>query len=296
MRGKDTFFISLFAVGFLISSVVMSSDFFSKTLEQHFSINHTFPSVVEAEDFLEAEQELVNEQISDAIPEQTTEQQESVLENTSSETEALDSEEEETLPLEFQTVDYSYFDDALLVGDSRMEGIMEYGNLSNADFFAYSGMNVFALEFKKLEVSGIGKITFDEMLERKQYGKVYLMLGLNELGYQFEGVQRKYQETIEKIRAAQEDAIIYLCANMHVTTEQSQREELYNNENVNLINEMIAGYADGEKIFYIDVNELFDDETGGLAEEYSSDAFHVLGKHYVDWVDWLCTKAIVVSE
>ncbi len=280
MIEKNTFFISLFAVGYLLSAVVMTGDYFCKKLESNYNRNHNI-----------VQEETVPEQ-----EEYTTETQETLIESTEYTSETLEESTGEERPLEFQTVDYSYFDDALFIGDSRMEGIMEYSGLQNARFFADSGMSVFSLDLKKVEVPEAGKVTFDEMLTREQYGKIYLMLGMNELGYKFEAIQKKYQETIEKIRAAQENAVIYLCANMHVTMEQSLKEQIYNNENVNRVNEMIAGYADGETLFYIDVNELFDDETGSLSEEYSSDAFHVLGKYYVDWADWLCTKAIVKAE
>lgn len=205
-------------------------------------------------------------------------------------------EDPEHKPLDFVTVDYDYFDDALFVGDSRTVGIMEYSNLENATFFADSGMSVYGLARKKIFVPDMGKVTFDEILEGQQYGKIYLMLGMNELGYRFETTKERYQETVAKIREKQENAIIFLCANMHVTQEQSEKDEIYNNTNVNLMNELIASLADGETTFYLDVNELFDDENECLSEEYTSDAFHVLGKYYVDWVDWLCTKAIVLPE
>ena len=91
------------------------------------------------------------------------------------------------------------------------------------------------------------------------------MLGINELGYRFENIQKKYEETVEKIKESQGNAIIYLCANMHVTEEQSQKDEIYNNANVNKVNEMICGLADNETVFYIDVNELFDDENRSLS-------------------------------
>lgn len=140
-------------------------------------------------------------------------------------------------------------------------------------------MTVFGLEKNKLFISGEGEISFDEMLAKKEYGKIYIMLGINELGYRFENICAKYQEILHKIEAVQEDAIIYLCANMHVTQEQS-------------CNEMIFSLADGKHIFYLDINELFDDENGNLRADYSSDAFHVYGKYYAEWVDWLCSKAI----
>ena len=193
----------------------------------------------------------------------------------------------------FQTVERDYFDDALFVGDSRTVGLMEYGNLENATFFADSGMSVYGLALKKITIPGKGKMTFDQVLDERQYGKIYLMLGVNELGYRFEATKARFEETVEKIHAAQPEAIIYLCANMHVTKEQSEKDEIYNNTNVNMINEVIEALADDQQFIYLDVNELFDDEEGYLNEEYTSDAFHVLGKYYEDWVDWLCTKAII---
>lgn len=193
----------------------------------------------------------------------------------------------------YQTVDYAYFEDALFIGDSRMVGIMEYGNIEKGTFFVDTGMTVFDLDKKKVTIGDQGKIGFAEVLENRQYGKIYLMLGINELGYRFENIEAKYQDIVEKIRTYQPDAIIYLCANMHVTEEQSAKDTIYNNTNVNRVNGMISELADNETIFYIDVNEVFDDAGGNLDATYSSDAFHVYGKHYQTWVDWLCTKAII---
>lgn len=183
------------------------------------------------------------------------------------------------------------FSDTLFIGDSRTIGLMQYGDIEEATFFADTGMSVFLLEKKHGYAEDLGKVTFDELLDAKKFGRIYLMLGINELGYPFESLQKKYQEVVEKIKGKQADAVIYLCANLHVTAEQSDKDEIYNNKNVNRVNEMIAGLADNETTFYLDVNELFDDENGCLSSEYASDNFHVYGKYYADWVEWLRTKA-----
>ena len=49
--------------------------------------------------------------------------------------------------------------------------------------------------------------------------------------------------------------------------------------------------ADGREIFYLDVNELFDDEEGNLSKAYTTDSTHVLGKYYADWVTWILNHA-----
>ena len=193
-----------------------------------------------------------------------------------------------------EPVGKEYFSDALFIGDSRTVGLKEYGGMEGAVFFADSGMSVFELWKKKIPVFSERKVSFEEVLYGKKYKKIYLMLGINELGYDFEYIQKKYQETLEKIREIQKDAIIYLCANMHITEEHSRQDEIYNNENVNRVNEMICKLAQQENLYYIDVNELFDDENGCLSMEYSSDSFHVYGKYYMEWVDWLCTKAVTM--
>jgi len=193
-----------------------------------------------------------------------------------------------------EPVGKEYFSDALFIGDSRTVGLKEYGGMEGAVFFADSGMSVFELWKKKIPVFSERKVSFEEVLYGKKYKKIYLMLGINELGYDFEYIQKKYQETLEKIREIQKDAIIYLCANMHITEEHSRQDEIYNNENVNRVNEMVCKLAQQENLYYIDVNELFDDENGCLSMEYSSDSFHVYGKYYMEWVDWLCTKAVTM--
>lgn len=188
---------------------------------------------------------------------------------------------------ETETLRQEFFSDALFIGDSRTVGIMEYGNVSDATFFASSGMSVFALNKKPIAVSNQGKISFEETLAGKQYGKIYLMLGINELGYRFESVEQKYREVLEQIKSCQSTATIYLCANMHVTKEQSEKDAIYNNDNINGVNEMIEGLADNERVFFLDVNELFDDDEGNLSTDFSSDSFHVLGRYYKDLVDWI---------
>lgn len=278
MEKKDYVFVSLLAVCFLVSAVFLAGSRLEKRMEQLHS--ETIDSHTTAE--------LPKLPI---IPERFPREEKDPEMEEAPEPELAPPLEPEG-PRPFMTVGYEYFDDALLVGDSRMEGILEYGNLEKATFFADAGMSVFSLGKKRLPVGDEGKLTFEEVLNKKQYGKVYLMLGLNELGYKESAIIEKYGETVEQILASQEEAILFLCANMHVTEKQSGKDKVFNNDNINRVNEMISRFADGQRIIYLDVNEAFDDENGNLKSECSSDGFHVYAKHYVEWVDWLCTKGI----
>lgn len=197
-------------------------------------------------------------------------------------------------PVQYEA-DISWFDDALFIGDSRTVGLHEYGDLGRAEVVADSGMSVYKLFGKKFTLSSGEKATLEELLSTYQYKKIYFMLGINELGYDFEQTIAKYQEAVTKIRELQPDAMIFLQANLHIAKEKSESSSVYNNANINRINEAAKAMADNETIFYLDVNELFDDEEGNLSAEYTADQSHVLGKYYADWVKWILQHAVTFA-
>lgn len=195
-------------------------------------------------------------------------------------------------PKEFTTVDTTYWSDALFIGDSRTMGLSEYADLGDADVLASSGMSVYKVFSEKFSLPGREKQTLEEILSARQYGKIYITLGINELGYNFDRSVELYKEMVEKIQALQPDAILFLGANLHVTEEKSNSDPLFNNEAINRMNEAISALANQQNIFYVDVNVLFDDENGNLNQEYTGDAAHILGKYYAQWAEWLLTKGI----
>lgn len=193
---------------------------------------------------------------------------------------------------EFMQVDASYFDNALLIGDSRTVGLQEYGTLTNACWFANVGMSVYNLQSAQIAVPGLGTLSLETLLTQKTFEKIYLMLGVNELGYDFNTTVTRYQELVEKIRAWQPDAILFIEANLHLSQRRSATDSIVNNANIDRFNAEIAKLADQRTVFYIDINELFDDENGSLCADYTSDGTHIYAKYYQEWCNWLCTKGI----
>ena len=192
----------------------------------------------------------------------------------------------------FETSDSSYFDDALFIGDSRTVGLCEYGTLKNADYFASTGMSIYKLWKETLSVEDVGRVSLQELLNVKQYGKIYIMLGINELGYKMEKTIAENEETIQKLKEQQPEATIYLCANLHITKARSDRDELINNKKIDKFNRKLETLTDNNKIYYIDVNEEFDDENGNLRAECTGDDVHVYAKYYQDWSGWLCENTV----
>ena len=135
-------------------------------------------------------------------------------------------------------------------------------------------------------------MTLDEALSTNDFGKIYIMLGINELGYDFEQTVERFSEAIDTIRMYQPQAYIFIQANLHITQEKSEESEYFTNNNIDRYNEAISKLADNEQIFYLDVNPLYDDEEGCLSKEVTADHAHIKGKYYTEWVDFILQNAV----
>lgn len=233
----------------------------------------------------------------EAAPEQTAEEpasEEKVEDSTEELIQEEPVEETETLEIkEFVSVDESYFDDAVFIGDSRTVGLHDYGGLDKATFYATVGMNVYDLWTDKFcEVDG-EKFTLEEALTRRQYGKVYFQIGINEMGRgTVDGFMQAYEESVRKFEELQPNAVIYVQGIMGVAQKKSESDAIFNNPGIRQRNERIAQLADNIRIFYIDVNEAVCDEQGNLNADLTFDNVHLYGSKYNIWVDFLKTKGI----
>ncbi|MBM6828550.1 hypothetical protein H9X85_02735 [Anaerotignum lactatifermentans] len=197
-------------------------------------------------------------------------------------------------PLPFVSVDRSYFDDALFIGDSRMVGLSEYSGLDNATYYAEVGLTIYSLFDDPIVPLADGSMgTLDQGLKEKQFGKIYLMVGINELGTGTrERFLQTYTEAVNRIRAMQPDAIIFVQGILYVTQERSDSDAYINNPNIKVRNEDISTLADGWNIFYLDVNDLYSDGNGNLSKEYTFDNAHLKAACYGAWTDFLLSHGI----
>lgn len=190
--------------------------------------------------------------------------------------------EEEPVPADPET----FFKDTLFIGDSRTVGLAEYSDLGPADVFAGTGLSVYRL-YKMQNSLPDQKSNLQDILNDRSYDKIYFMLGINELGYNYDQIMAKYEEELVRLMEAQPDAEIYLEANLHVTDAKSRKEKVFTNEAINRVNDGIRQLADKYGCRYIDINTLFDDENGALSPEMTHDAVHILAKYYQGWADWI---------
>lgn len=224
---------------------------------------------------------------------ESAEQDESVPEETG----------EEEIPQEpeirFGRVEDDYFGDALFLGDSRVVGMYEYGGLGDiATFYASTGMTIYKLfNAAIVELPGQDeKITVEEALQQQSFGKIYIMLGINEMGTgTVERFAETYKAAVEHLQELQPDAIIYIQAILKVTTARSAKGDYINNEGIEARNEAISQLADGKKIFYVDPNLAVCDEDGGMVKDYTSDGVHLKARYISLWKEYLKDNAVLLD-
>ncbi len=197
---------------------------------------------------------------------------------------------------EFTHVEDDYFDDALFIGDSRTVGLSEYCPTldERATFYAKVSLTIYSVMDKQFINSGDSKISIAQALSENQYGKIYIMLGINEMGTGTpEYFADAYAEVINRIRELQPDAMIFIQGIMHVTEKKSTTDKYFNNENVDIRNEAISQLADNKTVFYMDMNEAVDDGKGNLDSTLTFDDVHLKASSYQRWYEFLLDHGIV---
>ena len=181
------------------------------------------------------------------------------------------------------------FSDAAFIGDSRTEGLMLNTGLYTADFFTSVGLMVNEADSKEVVPQPDGsKLTVLEALSQKSYRRVYVMFGINELGWVSTDLFRQsYVKLIQDIQAVQPQAEIFVQTIFPVSKEKSQSDSIYNNTNVVRFNQEIRTAAEEAGATLVETALLFDDGSGNLPADATTDGVHLTTAYYQQWLDYL---------
>ncbi len=206
---------------------------------------------------------------------------------------------EDGLPIvNYMEVGDDYFDDAVFIGDSRTRSLQLYAGLDNTTFLADTGLSIYTVLSKKLTPSTMNsKTTVEDYLAEHQFKKVYLMLGINELGTgNANSFCEKYREVLTSIQELQPDAIIYIQAILHISEAKHNENTYINNDAIIERNEALKSLADNVRIFWLDANPVICDDKGYLIDGYTFDGVHLQAKYVSIWTDWLKQHAVQLRE
>ena len=190
---------------------------------------------------------------------------------------------------EFRRVEMDYLNDALFIGDSRTSTLYEYAGWEQTDFFVKYGLTIWDVWDQEMNGRKL-----EDMLGAKKYGKIYIMLGINELGNETaEKFREVYGEVLAKLHQLQPDAVIFLQAIVHVSARKDAEGTYINNAEVNARNQEIKTLADNDTIIWLDPNEVMDEPGAGvLRSDYTGDGVHLKVKYIPVWREFLLDHGV----
>ncbi len=213
---------------------------------------------------------------------------------------------EGVIPAAQQAVADDYFRDAVCIGNSLVVGMQKSGLLPTA-FYANIGLNVRQFFEKPFIPSPDGAtnedgsamlVTAAEALARKDdFKKVYLMFGINELGWLDIGTFTDYYEAIiDTILTIRPDAVIYmqkiLPINEAVYALGADPSEYYTNERISRFNAEIASIAQQKQVVLLDPGTAVADASGQLEATATADGIHLSGAYINRWKTYLATHTV----
>lgn len=187
-------------------------------------------------------------------------------------------------------VDESWFDDALFIGESRTAGLKAHGRLGRADYFCGVGLSIYGVFGVKTSDCNFAEQTLSSLLSWRKYGKIYIHLGINELGGNLDTYVERYQSVIDRIREQQPDACIILQSVMVLGEGYSSRA-CFSRESIQGMNDRIRTLAEKNELFFSDVNPILTNEEGYLIPELTYDGCHLYSSAYEIWAQWLLEEA-----
>lgn len=190
---------------------------------------------------------------------------------------------------ESTSVEKSYLDDAVFIGDSRTEGLVLYTGLSNATSYTQKGLTVSTVFTDPIVDQDGQMVTVMEAMKHTQFSKVYIMFGINELGWAYPSIFiDKFTQMIQEIRAINPDAIIYVQEILPVSQKVSETHSYISNEKIQEFNQLILNMTKEQEVYYLQVSQAFiQDDTFCLPEGASSDGIHLTPTYCKTWLDYL---------
>ena len=195
---------------------------------------------------------------------------------------------------ESEPVDDSYFDDVAFVGDSRTDGFRLYSGLERGTYFCVTGETVAsATDMENWKTEDGRKISLADAVAAADCGKIYLMLGIYELGWNGTDIFRSHAENLlRRLQADHPDAEIVVQSLLPVSAEQDAKGSYVNNQRILAYNQVWMELAEETGCDYVNIAEAVTGEDGCLPAEMSFDGVHLNRAGCHAWLDYLRTHSV----
>ena len=229
-------------------------------------------------------------QVEIATPESSTDDEEPASDAASSELNTGD-----FFPIidEGEPVDADYFDDAVFIGDSIINGLkLNSAIVRSSTWLVNDNMTVASAETDTIELDDGTTTKLLDALDAEQYGKVYIMLGVNDLTAPADEWAGQYEELLADIAEKQPDAVIYLMGVMPVSRIAAQGKDHLSPASIVSHNQALFKVLWNNGYYYLDTYGQFADAEGYLASEDNTDGIHLTASKYLEMYQYICGRTV----
>ena len=185
-----------------------------------------------------------------------------------------------------------WFRDAAFIGDSRMKGIMNFAKFEYAADFSHVGLTVADVFTKSYIETASGTVTVSEALQGGTYGKIYMMTGLNELGwYDTDKFIEYYGDMVDLAKQTHPEAQIYVIGIMPVGAKATAEQAHLTNDRVQMFNGLILGMCEAKQVYFVDGFEAVA-SNGTLPDDASPDGVHMEPGYCKMLTDYLLSHTV----
>ena len=195
---------------------------------------------------------------------------------------------------ESEAVEDTYFEDAVFLGDSRTEGLSLYSGLKTGHFYTAVGATVESVFSKNVWKTESGeKVPLLDAVAAQPCGKIYIMLGINELGWtKTSNFHDQYGRLVDRLREDHPEARIVLQSIPPVSAKQEAKQSYVNNARILVYNEVIRTLAEEKQCDFLDVAECLTGEDGLLPADLNFDGIHLNPAGCRIWLNYLRTHSL----
>lgn len=186
-----------------------------------------------------------------------------------------------------------FFSDAAILGNSLVEGLRLYSKLNTMDYYSGTSMSVTSACNTKNVVLNDGTYgTQLDAMAQKRYGKVYIELGINDIGGDMGVFIESYGKMLDRIIADQPYADVYVMAITPVSRAKNDSSTVFTMSRVNDFNAALYELAAEKKCYYLDDCTPLMGSDGFLAEADTWDGVHLSVDKYAQWEEIIRTHYV----
>ena len=178
---------------------------------------------------------------------------------------------------ETDNMGYEYFNSLIIVGDSNMKNMYEYGRIEKGKSWAKPCLHAESMHYEELNIYGTGtQMTLFSALENYKPEKLIINFGsFSSLWITEDVFRNKASELLEKIKEISPNTEVVLIS-IYPVTQYGKNNDNFSQNSINKCNFILLELANQYKLKFLDVQTVLKDSTGyGNPSYYISDGFHL---------------------